>query len=83
MFEWSKRAIEIILEEIDSLKGKPAEEIFKEVGEDIKWPGYDDVAISEKLNWILTQVISSLNNTDEYRVMMPVSVQSICNNDLK
>ena len=81
LFEWSNKAIEIILEEIDNLKGKPAEEIFKEVGEDIKWPGYDDVAISEKLNWILTQVISSLDNTDEFRVIMPVSVRRICNND--
>lgn len=37
LFNWSQSAIEIILEEIENLKGRPAKEIFKELGLDIKW----------------------------------------------
>ena len=33
LFKWSENAIKIILEEIEELKGKPVEEIFKEVGQ--------------------------------------------------
>ena len=37
LFSWSQKAIDIILEEINNLKGKPAKEIYKELGIEIKW----------------------------------------------
>lgn len=60
LFEWSENAIKIILSEIEALKGKAAEEIYKEVGQDIKW---NSVVLQEKgqLNWYLTQIIASLD----------------------
>jgi len=79
LFQWSKKAIEIILEEIDNLKGKPAEEIFKEVGMEIKWSGY--LGFKSKLNWFLTQAIASLDNSGEYRITIPEDIRNICLND--
>lgn len=70
LFKWSEDAIEIILEEIEELKGKPAEEIFKEVGQEIKWSGMSGVE-STQLNWYLTQVIASLDK-DEIEVQIPM-----------
>lgn len=64
LFEWSKDAIAIIFEEIDKLKGKPATEIFKELGLELKWTGFE--AETEKLNWFLTHIITALNYNDEY-----------------
>lgn len=59
LFKWSENAIGIILEEIENLKGQPAEEIFKEVGQEIKWTGVSTSEITQ-LNWYLTQVIAAL-----------------------
>lgn len=81
LFDWSKNAIEIILEEIDNLKGKPAEEIFKEVGLEIKWPGYSDAVCYSKLNWFLTQAIAALDNPGEYRITIPENISDICLNE--
>ena len=81
LFNWSKNAIEVILEEIDNLKGKPAEEIFKEVGLEIKWQGYSDPACVSKLNWFLTQSIAALDYSGEYRITIPEDVKEICLND--
>ena len=81
LFDWSKNAIEVILEEIDNLKGKPAEEIFKEVGLEIKWPGYSDAVCSSKLNWFLTQAIAALDNPGEYRITIPEGISDICLNE--
>ena len=58
LFSWSKTAIEIILEEIENLKGRPAGEIFREMGVEIKWPGH--ASDFEELNWLLTQIISQI-----------------------
>lgn len=79
LFEWSKAAIEIILEEIEELKGKPAEEIFREVGVEIKWPGYS--SDSSQLNWFLTQVIASLEDEQEFRVSIPDDIKGILEKD--
>lgn len=64
LFEWSEKAIAIIFEEIDKLKGKPATEIFGELGLELKWSVADDE--KEKMNWFLTQIITALNQEDEY-----------------
>ncbi len=64
LFEWSKDAIAIIFEEIDKLKGKPATEIFNELGLEIKWPVSD--GDKDKMNWFLTHVIAALDYDDEY-----------------
>ena len=80
LFDWSKNAIEIILKEIDNLKGKPAEEVFKEVGQEIKWQGYTDAENVSSLNWFLTQVISSLGNDQDYLAEVPQHVRSILEN---
>lgn len=80
LFDWSKNAIEVILEEIDNLKGKPAEEIFKELGLEIKWPGYSDAVYNPKLNWFLTQVIATLDNPGEHRITIPEDIRDICRN---
>lgn len=75
LFEWSKKAIEIILEEIENLKGKPATEIFQEMGVEIKWPGHAGNA--SKLNWFLTQVIASLDGNQEFRITIPEEIRDI------
>jgi len=69
LFEWSQDAIAIIFEEIDKLKGKPATEIFNELGLELKWSGFDND--KEQMNWFLTQVIAALNHDDEY--VLPVA----------
>ncbi len=78
LFEWSENAIRIILKEIEELKGKPAEEIFKEVGQEIKWTGACGNEITQ-LNWYLTQVISSLDR-EEYEFQIPMDKLSVLDN---
>ncbi len=75
LFSWSKTAIEIILEEIENLKGRPAGEIFREMGVEIKWPGH--ASDFEELNWLLTQIISSLGEETEFRCTIPDSVKPL------
>ncbi len=60
LFAWTEEAINIIFEEIDNLKGKDAKAIFKELGQDIKWPLLSMIE-QEKMNWILTQVIANFD----------------------
>lgn len=79
LFEWSENSIKIILEEIKELKGKPAEEIFKEVGQEIKWTGASGIETAQ-LNWYLTQVISSLGR-EEYEFQIPENKLSVLDND--
>ena len=66
------------MEEIEKLKGKPAEEIFKEVGQEIKWTGASGIEITQ-LNWYLTQIIASLDR-DEYEFQIPVDKLSVLDN---
>lgn len=79
LFEWSENSIKIILEEIEALKGKAAEEIFKEVGQEIKWAGAS-VVEAEQLNWYLTQVIASLDK-EEFEFQIPADKLSVLEND--
>lgn len=78
LFEWSENAIKIILEEIEKLKGKPAEEIFKEVGQDIKWTGISVIEATQ-LNWYLTQVIATLDRED-CEIQIPADKLSVLEN---
>lgn len=79
LFEWSENAIKIIIEEIEKLKGKPAEEIFKEIGQEIKWYG-TSVVENIQLNWYLTQIIAALDK-DEYENVIPVDKKDILENE--
>ena len=79
LFEWSEKSIKIILDEIEELKGKPAEEIFKEVGQEIKWTRASGIETTQ-LNWYLTQVISSLDR-EEYEFQIPADKLSVLDND--
>lgn len=79
LFKWSENAIGIILKEIEKLKGKPAEEIFKEVGQEIKWTGVSEIERAQ-LNWYLTQIIASLDS-EEYDFQIPADKLAILNND--
>ncbi len=78
LFKWSENAISVILDEIKKLKGKPAEEIFKEVGQEIKWNNMCGLEISQ-LNWYLTQVIASLGK-EEYDFQIPDDKLSVLDN---
>lgn len=80
LFKWSENAIGIILEEIENLKGQPAEEIYKEVGQEIKWTGVSTSEITQ-LNWYLTQVIAALNRDDDYALQIPNDKSSLLDND--
>ena len=79
LFAWSENAIKTILDEIEDLKGKPAEEIYKEVGQEIKWAGTSEIE-SAQLNWYLTQVIASLDK-DDYEIQIPDSKLSVLENN--
>lgn len=79
LFEWSQNSIKIILEEIDELKGKPAEEIFKEVGQEIKWTGASSIEAT-CLNWYLTQIIASLGH-EEYEFQIPEDKLEVLNKE--
>ena len=79
LFEWSENAINVILQEIDNLKGKPAEEIFREVGQEIKWRGASSVEASQ-LNWYLTKIIASLDD-EKYQIQIPTEQSQILEND--
>ena len=76
LFDWSQNAINIIFEEIDKLKGKPAEEIFKELGLETKWLGlsHDDKC---HMNWFLSNIIAALDSADEYVVSIPEAERAI------
>ncbi len=75
LFAWSENAIKIILEEIEQLRGRPAEEIFREVGQEIKWSGLSTIE-SSHMNWYLTQIITALDK-EEYEVQIPTDKLSV------
>ncbi len=76
LFAWSKQAIDIIFEEINKLKGLPAEDIFKQLGVQIKWPGLYD-SEKECANWFLSEVIQFLRYKEERIVSIPENVASL------
>ncbi len=70
LFDWTSKAIDIILDEIEKLKGRPAEEIFAELGIGIKW----NLLKTDKdsaLNWFLTNVIAVQAQTADFQVEIP------------
>lgn len=79
LFKWTQSAIDIIFEEIKNLKGKRAEVIFKEIGEEIKWPFVPGNEY-ESLNWILTQAIIVLDE-EKKEVQIPEKYRFILEND--
>lgn len=79
LFEWTKDAINIIFEEIERLRGKQAEQIFTELGLQIKWGVFSNYNTS--LNWILTQIIAAQLHEDIFRIQIPESIQGILNEE--
>lgn len=77
LFEWSRQAINIILEEIAALKGKPAAEIYKELGLELKWSAMSEIE-KDQANWFLSALIASINH-DEYSCEIPGSIGSLLN----
>lgn len=70
LFEWTSKAIDIILDEIEALKGKPAEDIFAELGIEIKWNLLSTVQ-NTALNWFLTQVIAVQSHKRDMQLQIP------------
>ena len=60
-------------------KIKPAEEIFKEVGQEIKWVGASSIEATH-LNWYLTQIIASLDH-EEYEFQIPADKLEVLNKE--
>lgn len=77
LFEWSRQAINIILEEIAALQGKPAAEIYKELGINLKWSAMSEVE-KDQANWFLSCLIASRNNND-YTCEIPEIVRNLLN----
>lgn len=77
LFAWTEGAINIIFEEIDNLKGKDVKTIFEELGYKLKWSPLSTVD-QEKMNWILTQIIS--NTGTEQSMIVPEDKNSILSN---
>ena len=70
LFDWSQNAINVIFEEVEKMKGRPAEENFNELGLEPKWPGLTN---DEKkgMNDFLTCTIAALDqNEDEYSLQL-------------
>lgn len=64
LFGWSQSAIGIILEEINNLKGRPAREIFKELGLEIKWAYLSNEDEKTAAEWFLSRAIACLGTTE-------------------
>lgn len=71
LFNWSQAAIDIILEEIENLKGRPAREIFKELGLDIKWLYLLDEDSRVAAEWFLSEAIACLGSSEERTNTIP------------
>lgn len=76
LFAWTEGAINIIFEEIDNLKGKNVKDIFNELGINLKWSLLSKVE-EEKMNWILTQIISAIGI--EKNIVVPEDKKDILN----
>ena len=79
LFSWTKQAISIILDEIEALKGKPSEQIYKELGLQIQWnsicSGHD-----KALNWFLTQAITIQSTNSSNQISLPPHAKRILSN---
>lgn len=79
LFEWTNDAISIIFEEIERLRGKPAEDIYAELGIQIKWGVLSNYRVP--LEWILTQVIASQAHNGNFQIQIPESIQKVLNEE--
>lgn len=70
LFDWSENAISIILEEIEKLRGRPAAEIFRELGIELKW-NIVPTGDYQKINWFLTEVIAAYDDDYERIATIP------------
>lgn len=77
LFEWSRSAIEIILEEIDKLKGRPAKEIFKELGLELKWSYLFDEEDKTAAEWFLSNAIACLGSSEGATYNIPDYAKAI------
>ena len=77
LFEWSRQAINIIFEEIDALQGRPAAEIYRELGINLKWSAMSELE-KDQANWFLSCVIASRNRND-YMCEIPENVRNMLN----
>ena len=77
LFNWSQSAIEIILEEIENLKGRPAKEIFKELGLDIKWSYLYNEEDKIAAEWFLSNAISCLGSAEGAMYEIPEHVKPV------
>lgn len=80
LFNWSQAAIGIILEEIENLKGRPAREIFKELGLDIKWPYLFNEDSKVAAEWFLSETIACLGSSEERTNSIPKDVLPLLHN---
>lgn len=80
LFSWSQTAIAIILEEIENLKGRPAKEIFKELGLEIKWPYLYNDEDKTAAEWFLTKAIACLGASEGVVYDIPDNAKSILRN---
>lgn len=80
LFEWSQNAISIILEEVENLKGRPAKEIFNEMGLEIKW-SYLKGDEKQPAEWFLTKAIASLGAKEDTIYPIPIDVKNILYNE--
>lgn len=79
LFSWSEEAIRIIFEEIEELRAKPAEEIYREMGMTLEWPGHS-TEVQRELNWYLSQVIQTLSR-DDVEIQIPEEMSILQNED--
>lgn len=77
LFNWSQAAITIILEEIENLKGRPAKEIFRELGLEIKWPYLSNEEEKTAAEWFLSQAIACLGSSEGATYEIPDYVKTI------
>lgn len=77
LFNWSQSAISIILEEIENLKGRPAKEIFKELGQEIKWTYLFNEEDKVSAEWFLTNAIACLDSSEGATYEIPEYVKPI------
>ena len=78
LFNWTEKAIEIIFEEIDNLKGKDVTSLFSENGQELKWPLLNSNE-QDQMNWILNQLINNINQ--ENNIFFPEDKRQILNDD--
>ena len=65
------------MEEIENLKGRPAKEIFRELGQEIKWAYLFNEEDKVSAEWFLTQAIACLNSSEGATHEIPENVKPL------